>query len=544
MPADLAGDVLSGFDMLLYRWNLLTDEMDWGPGQSAAMQATGLTAIRSGAALHQLRDDAPALLAWAQSAAQGDTARFVFSMPGEGAQGGWIEDRARRIDIGGVPCIAGMLSRLRPAEGAGKAGPLHEAERAGRARLLSHLAAAGTESDRSYILFGIDNLRDLNRALGPDVTDEIVTEVDMRIAAARPDGADYARVGSAKFALAEAGSGSQPLAVLVRRIMDRVGRSEIRSSVGPVTVSVSAGICHTPRGARLPSDPMANALIAYDEARIGRIEGMRFSRHGNGTTNLRDRYVSGARLVMDAIEEGRLTIAFQPIVRAEQPDAVAFNECLARIVDPNGDPVPAESFMPAIEHLGLIRQVDREVLRLALACLSAHPQQRLSVNLSPQSMNDSKWLAILEAGLAETPDAGDRLILEVTESSAMLDPGRTLAFMNRVRGLGPAFALDDFGAGYTSFKHFRDFRFDAVKIDGSFVGGIARNEDNQLLIRTLVSIAEHFSMFTVAEFVEAEADAAFLRSLGIDCLQGYLYGRPQLRPDWIEAARPRHAMQA
>jgi len=530
----LTRQVLDSFEIVLYRWNLLTDEMSWMGADTALMQATGLATVRSGAALREMREDGKDRSDWALQAESGDHNRFVFAVPTGPAQVTWIEDQARRTEIDGIPHVIGLMRRL------GAPRRIHQgvtppwSEREGRAMLARFLGEQGIDRPRSYILFGIDNLRDLIRALGPDLADEIIAEVDFRITAARPAGSRSARVSSALIGIADVNADTETLPRLARRIMDIVGRTAVQTSAGPVNVTVSAGICHAPRGSHLPADPLANAIVALDEARIGRVEGLRFSHNGDGSVSLRDRYVSGARLVMDAINEGRLTIAYQPVVRAGQRNMVAFSECLARIRDPQGELVPAASFMPAIEHLGLIRQVDREVLRCALATLRDHPGQRLSVNISPQSMHDSEWIAILEQGRDACPDACDRLILEVTEGSAMIDPPRTLAFMNRVRKMGCAFALDDFGAGYTSFKHFRDFRFDAVKIDGSFVVGIAHNRDNQLLLRTLSSIAEHFSMFTVAEFVENTEDAAYLVEAGIDCLQGRLFGMPVLEPDWLD----------
>jgi EAL domain-containing protein (putative c-di-GMP-specific phosphodiesterase class I) len=98
--------------------------------------------------------------------------------------------------------------------------------------------------------------------------------------------------------------------------------------------------------------------------------------------------------------------------------------------------------------------------------------------------------------------------------------------MDHVRATGCAFALDDFGAGATGFRYFRDFRFDIVKIDGAFVQGVATARDAQVLVECLTAVARHFEMLTVAERVETEADAAWLTALGVDCLQGYLYGRP------------------
>jgi EAL domain-containing protein (putative c-di-GMP-specific phosphodiesterase class I) len=146
--------------------------------------------------------------------------------------------------------------------------------------------------------------------------------------------------------------------------------------------------------------------------------------------------------------------------------------------------------------------------------------------MSPLSMGDEQWLEILADAARDGSGACGRLILEITEAAAIEDAGQTIDFMNHVRATGCAFALDDFGAGATGFKYFRDFRFDMVKIDGSFVDGVSRARDAQVLIECLAAVARHFEMLTVAERVEEPADAEWLRGLGIDCLQGWLYGRP------------------
>ncbi len=127
--------------------------------------------------------------------------------------------------------------------------------------------------------------------------------------------------------------------------------------------------------------------------------------------------------------------------------------------------------------------------------------------------------------------AAERLILEVTETSAMAMPDLVTVFMQDLQQRGVAFALDDFGAGYTSFRYLRDFYFDIVKIDGQFIKGIADNPDNQVLTQALLDIARHFDMFTVAESVETAKDAQYLMELGIDCLQGYYFG-PTIQPPW------------
>jgi EAL domain-containing protein (putative c-di-GMP-specific phosphodiesterase class I) len=252
---------------------------------------------------------------------------------------------------------------------------------------------------------------------------------------------------------------------------------------------------------------------------------------------------AGAQAVMRALEADRVAIAYQPVVSAEHPERIVFRECLARVKDDAGKWMPAGLFLPKIERLDLVRTLDRRVLRLALDTLRDHPTERLSVNVSPRTMSDRAWLRELHEAAADRPDAADRLIVELTESAAVVDAERTAAFLDELRRLGVAIALDDFGAGYSSFRHIREFRPDWVKIDGSFVRGLAENPDNRLFVDTMVGIAKNFDMATVAEFVETEAESNVLRELGVDALQGYRYGRPQIEPDWMADAEARMAAE-
>jgi EAL domain-containing protein (putative c-di-GMP-specific phosphodiesterase class I) len=230
--------------------------------------------------------------------------------------------------------------------------------------------------------------------------------------------------------------------------------------------------------------------------------------------------------VAQALAQGRMVFHHQPVVRADTPQVPAFHETLARLRLPNGQILPAGAFMPAVEAGELGRAIDRLALMHALGALAADPGLRLSVNMSPRSMGDEEWLAILAAANRGGSGVCGRLILEITEEAALAEAAQTVEFMDYVRRMGPAFALDDFGAGATGFRHFARFRFDMVKIDGAFVQGVHADRDSQVLLECLVRVARHFDMLCIAERVETEADAAWLRDAGVDCLQGYLYGRP------------------
>lgn len=237
-------------------------------------------------------------------------------------------------------------------------------------------------------------------------------------------------------------------------------------------------------------------------------------------------------MVRDALAEDRVLLAYQPVMAVGGGTLPAFYEGLVRILDPQGRIIPARDFIEKVETTELGRQIDCAALRIGLEALAKTPALRLSVNMSARSIGYPRWREILDAGLAADPTIGERLILEITESSAMIMPELVSVFMRELQSRSIAFALDDFGAGYTSFRYLRDFYFDILKIDGQFITGIHDSPDNQVLTTALISIARHFDMFTVAENVEGPEDAALLQQMGIDCMQGYYFGAPSIHPPW------------
>ena len=239
-------------------------------------------------------------------------------------------------------------------------------------------------------------------------------------------------------------------------------------------------------------------------------------------------------MVRSAINARRIRLAYQPVVLAREPDRVAFYEGLIRVLDPNGRVIPAKDFIGAVEDNEIGREIDCIALELGMGALARHAGLRLSINMSARSIGYSRWMRTFRKGLAAGPTVGERLILEITETSSMLVPELVITFMRELQAEGVAFALDDFGSGYTAIRYFKDFLFDIVKIDGQFVRNIYQDADNAALVAALLSIGKHFHMFTVAEAVETEEEARFLMNLGVDCLQGYLFGPATLRPAFLE----------
>lgn len=246
-------------------------------------------------------------------------------------------------------------------------------------------------------------------------------------------------------------------------------------------------------------------------------------------------------MVEAALQGKRLQLAYQPVVMSADPARVAFYEGLMRVPDETGRIIPARDFMAAVETRELGRLIDCAALEIGLATLARNSGLRLAVNMSARSIGYPRWMKTLRRGLRAAPTIGERLILEITESSAMLVPELVVSFMDDLQRDGIAFALDDFGSGFTAFRYFKDFFFDIVKIDGQFIRGIHRDADNQVLTQALATIGRHFDMFTIAESVETVEEAEYLRAIGIDCLQGYLFGAPTVNPDFGTVERRRSA---
>ncbi|WP_299563583.1 EAL domain-containing protein [uncultured Sulfitobacter sp.] len=244
-------------------------------------------------------------------------------------------------------------------------------------------------------------------------------------------------------------------------------------------------------------------------------------------------------LVQEAIRYKQTLLAFQPVMRADGAREPGFHEGLIRVLDPTGRVIPAAQFMDKIETTETGREIDVLALRHGLLTLKANPALRLSINMSARSIGYHPWTSTLNRFLRESPTIGERLILEITESSAMSVPELVIDFMKRLQSRGICFAMDDFGSGQLAIRHFREFLFDIVKIDGQFVRGIAANPDNQVLMRALLAVARHFDMLTVAENVETAQDAQMLTDMGVDLLQGYYFAAPTTRPPWLQDAKIR-----
>ncbi|WP_284165137.1 EAL domain-containing protein [Frigidibacter sp. SD6-1] len=244
----------------------------------------------------------------------------------------------------------------------------------------------------------------------------------------------------------------------------------------------------------------------------------------------RDREVMA--MVRKALERKDVMLAFQPVISIARPDRPAFYEGFIRLLDETRRIIPARDFMGSVETSEIGRIIDCLSLEMGLQALARAPDLRMAINMSARSIAYPGWTRTLRRGLKACPTAAERLILEISEESVMVMPDIVAVFMKELQKQGISFALDDFGAGMTSFKYLKQLLFDFIKIDGQFIRGIADNADNQCMARALLAVAREFDMFAVAESVESARDADCLAAMGMPCLQGYYFGAPSVTPPW------------
>jgi diguanylate cyclase (GGDEF)-like protein len=384
----------------------------------------------------------------------------------------------------------------------------------------------------AFIVIGVDKLALINNAYGHEVGDAILVTVGQRLDRFLRSSDVIGRLGGDRFGVVLCQCPEEMVVHAMERIIEVVRDKpiEINGNVIPLTISI--GCVLFPGFVNTAYDLIAKAESALNQAkRAGRCC-YSIYRASEQQTLLFKRSLDIAAQVQAAMRERRLSFVYQPIVRSDTQQ-VAKYECLLRMRGDHGELISAGAFVPVVEQLGMTKVMDRYVLDLAVDELRAHPDVSLAINISGLTATDQTWLRALMSAVKSSPEIGPRLVVEITETAALHDIEESARFVNVVRDLGCRVAIDDFGAGFTSFRHLKALTVDLVKIDGSFVRNLSQSQDNQLFIRNLLSLAETFGLQAVAEFVENEEDAALLTKAGVHFLQGYYFGRPNPRRPWL-----------
>jgi diguanylate cyclase (GGDEF)-like protein len=559
VPLSLAelGKAAAAARTVFYHWNIANDQISWSGNVSEVLgcRAEAISTGRKFAGLLATdnitsRYDTVLRGATKPDKATGDSFEIEYQFKPDGRSAPraiWIEDTGHwyagangtPADVFGAMKIADMrherdqemnfLSSCDPLTGM-----------MNRPRMMDALdeAIRNAQTEKTpcaFAIVAVNNLDIMNEAYGFEVADEVIVALADRLRRVMRVGDSIARYSGSKFGIILNGCKASELTPALERFMRAVRDSVIETRFGPVWALLSIGAVSLPSLGQESAAATAHAEEALSEA-------FRLPSDGyviyTTSDERREQRLSNARCateIVGCLRDRLFKLAYQPVVSTKSGQA-AFHEALLRMTDSTGAIITAGHLVPIAERLGLIRLIDRSVLQQALSTLSLNPEARLSVNISATTANDPRWNQQLVELLKEVPDLASRLIIELTETAALGDLSLSREFVNALKSAGCGIAIDDFGAGFTSYRNLKELPITMIKLDGSFCRGLATDEANALYVKSLVDLAHAFGIEVVAEWVETQVDADILSALGVDYVQGHHFGEPNIEAPWSPAA--------
>jgi diguanylate cyclase (GGDEF)-like protein len=554
-PVDVTGIFKSVGDVP-YEWLIESDTLRWGDNAGTVLGITDMATIATGRAFAHLLDPTTpksrfdaVMQSGRDSQDAGGLFKVEYCLRPNGPEGSklWIEDVGRWFaGPDGKPARAHGVLRV--------INQRHEQEEnlaylsqfdaltgeVNRWRLTAVLTAALDEAMKfqqscGFLLISIDNLARINEAYGYDIADEVIAAVAKRLRIKMRGDDVLGRYSGNKFGVVLKKCTTDDIKVAAERLLTGVRDSVVDTKAGPVAATVTVGGVVAPRHARTVEEVLARAQEASNAAKAKRRGSFAAYRPNIERENMRRENVRTSDEIVGALNERRILIAYEPVVETVSRQT-AFHECLMRIRRSDGAIVTAQNVIPLAEHLGFVRLLDHRVLELVIAELATTPDFRASLNVSPLSAIDPDWWSALTSLLRLNSGVAERLTIEITETAAIQDIDDTRGFVARVKDFGCRIAIDDFGAGYTSFRNLRKLGVDMVKIDGAFVENMVQSEDDRAFVLTLVDLARRLKLKTVAERVQTEEVARMLADCGCDYLQGKLIGLASLERPEVHAA--------
>jgi diguanylate cyclase (GGDEF)-like protein/PAS domain S-box-containing protein/excisionase family DNA binding protein len=406
--------------------------------------------------------------------------------------------------------------------------------RASLQRTLADLLASGGTG--ALIACDIDGFRRVAKAAGHEVGDRVLQGLASVLSeSARRIGGEVFRLGGDQFGVVVRNAAQPQLPEAVDALLGAVRRFRMHHPDGvPVeSLTASAGVALYPFHGAAVADILANADMALYRAKdLGRNRYMIFD---DGPDGLRGRHrrAHWARRIQDALDEDRICIYRQPVLRLGTRLPVHY-EVLARIRESDGSVTPAGEFVPVAETIGLAAEIDLRVCEKLLEALERAPDDtaplRHFVNLSAESFRSADWTHRLAALLRNSPVDPGLLAFEIPEAVALSRIDSTLAFASCVREMGSRFALDAFGAGLSSFYYLQRLDVDYLKIVGALVHDLAGDPAARVFVRALNDIAGNLGKQVVAAGIESPEAVDSLVSMGVLYGQGYLLGMPETIP--------------
>ena len=397
--------------------------------------------------------------------------------------------------------------------------------------LERHVALARRHGREGALLYmDLDQFKYINDTFGHQSGDRYLLATAQRLAAALRRSDVLGRLGGDEFGVILPETGAEEAGRVAEHLL-----AALRPEGGESpAVGASIGIAVFPRHGERAGDLLARADMAmYAAKERGRNRWQLYDPEDPQLARMHGRLHWEARLRRALADDG-FVLHYQPVFRLRPRREVSHYEVLLRLPEPDGGLVPPAAFLDIAERFGLIGELDLWVVDHALAQQAAwqragHPVT-VAVNLSGRHLGSRRMLEGIRAAIARHGADPGHIVFEVTETAAVESMAQAQAFVRALKELGCRFALDDFGAGFSSFHYLRHLPVDHVKIDGSFVRRLRDDAVDRLFVRAIVQLADGLGIGTVAEFVEDEETLALLEALGVEMAQGYHLGRPCAQP--------------
>jgi diguanylate cyclase (GGDEF)-like protein/excisionase family DNA binding protein len=399
-----------------------------------------------------------------------------------------------------------------------------------RTLLLRELRAALADAAGAAVLFvGVDRFNDINDTLGHQAGDELLRRLADRLLGAVGTGDVLARFGGDEFVVVCPGVTNERDAIAAAERVLTAFRAPVELRERPRFVTASVGVV-VPGG---PHEGVDELLRDADVA-MHRAKSAGGGRYAVFDRAMRERIVQRVQLEHDlreALRRGEFVLEYQPVVALDAPRILGV-EALVRWEHPRLGLMAPGAFVTIAEETGLIVELGGWVLSEAcrqLARWASDPAIDLpyvSVNVSGRQVAEPDLPEVVADALRRTGAPADRLVLEVTESVLMSEAASPPAVLQRLKALGIRLLLDDFGTGYSSLNYVKRFPIDGLKVDRSFVAGIAEGAEDRHILAAIVRMAEGLELEVIAEGVETLDQARWVRALGCDAAQGYLFAAP------------------
>lgn len=399
-------------------------------------------------------------------------------------------------------------------------------------RLQDALREGNVLTNHCVMILDLDQFKVVNDTCGHAAGDELLRQISTLLRETLGENGTLARLGGDEFGVLVKCCEASRAESLAEQLLVATRRAKFAWQGRAFGLGVSIGMALVAPGTPIDEALSAADVACYAAKQRGR-DRVQVYTPGDSELSQRVHEMNWVQRIGSALDEDRFCLYAQEI-RGLAADQSTFHvELLLRLRDENGAIVGPGSFIPAAERFDLMQQIDRWVVRAALAfCVQhlgrARPRRisSCSINLSGKSIGDEDFAAYVRQQIADFGVPPEMICFEITETSAIADLYAARRFIGSLKSLGCRFSLDDFGSGMSSFSYLRELPVDRIKIDGSFVREIARNEVDRAMVEMICRLGKIMGKTVVAEFAETDEIVRILREIGVDYAQGYAIGRP------------------